>query len=265
MKIAGNGGIPEGVTAVALNLTVVDPAGGAGHIIAYPSDEGRPETSNVNYTAGQTVPNLAIVPVGADGYVNLFNRGGASVDLLADIAGYFSQSEAAGYTAVGPTRLVDTREGLGTDRGQVPGWTSFAVQTTGRAGIPAGVSAVALNVTVTDPHSDGHLTVYPGDRRAPSVSNLNFRRWQTIANSVIVPVDASGRIQVLNGAQGSSDVIVDVVGYYKAGGSAYVPNSPVRLADTRDVEGARSPARATSTWVWAWGPRSSPASCSTAR
>ncbi|MFD8697295.1 hypothetical protein [Kitasatospora purpeofusca] len=233
VKIAGNGGIPEGVTAVALNLTVVDPTGGAGHIIAYPGEETRPETSNVNYTPGQTVPNLAIVPVGSDGYVNLYNRGGAAVDLLADIAGYFTSSEAAGYTPVGPTRLVDTREG----QGKVPGWTSFPLQTAGRAGIPAGVSAVALNVTVTDPQSDGHLTVYPGDRQAPSVSNLNFRRGQTIANSVIVPVDASGRIQVLNGAQGASDVIVDVVGYYAAGGSAYVPSSPVRLADTRNVEG----------------------------
>ncbi|MFJ4096998.1 PKD domain-containing protein [Kitasatospora sp. NPDC089913] len=241
VKIAGNGGIPEGVTAVALNLTVVDPAGGAGHLIAYPSGEDRPETSNVNYTAGQTVPNLAIVPVGADGYVNLFNRGAAAVDLLADVAGYFSHSEAGGYTSVGPTRLVDTREGLGTDQGQVPGWTSFPVQVAGRAGIPAGVGAVALNVTVTDPQSDGHLTVHPGDRQAPSVSNLNFRRGQTIANAVIVPVDASGRIQVLNGAQGSSDVIVDVVGYYGAGGSAYVPVTPLRLRDTRDVPDGEVP------------------------
>ncbi|MDY0814572.1 PKD domain-containing protein [Kitasatospora purpeofusca] len=237
VRVAGNAGIPAGVTAVALNLTVVDPTGGAGHIIAYPGDETRPETSNVNYTPGQTVPNLAIVPVGADGYVNLYNRGGAAVDLLADIAGYFTSSEAAGYTAVGPTRLVDTREGLGANRGQVPGWTSFPVQTAGRADIPSGVRAVALNVTVTDPQSDGHLTVYPGDRQAPSVSNLNFRRGQTIANSVIVPVDASGRIQVLNGAQGASDVIVDVVGYYGDGGSAYVPSSPARLADTRNVAG----------------------------
>ncbi|WP_159400245.1 hypothetical protein [Streptomyces sp. XY431] len=235
VRIDGNGGIPEGASAVALNLTVVDPSGGAGHIIAYPSGENRPETSNVNYTAGQTVPNLAIVPVGDDGYVTLFNRGDAAVDLLADVAGYFNESESAGYTAVGPTRLVDTREGLGANLGQVPGWTSFPVQAAGLAGVPAGARAVALNVTVTDPQSDGHLTVYPGDRQAPSVSNLNFRRGQTIANAVIVPVDASGRIQVLNGAQGASDVIVDVVGYYGDGGSSFVPVPPQRLQDTRNV------------------------------
>ncbi|WP_406112903.1 PKD domain-containing protein [Kitasatospora purpeofusca] len=234
VKIAGNAGIPAGVTAVALNLTVVDPTGGAGHVIAYPSGEDRPETSNVNYTAGQTVPNLAIVPVGADGYVNLANRGGAEVDLLADVAGYFTSSEAAGYTAVGPTRLVDTREVL---RHPVSGWTPISVGVAGQAGVPAGARAVALNVTVTNTKSDGHLTVYPGNAPAPSVSNLNFRSGQTVANAVIVPLDASGRIQLLNGSSGWADMIVDVVGYYGDDGSAYVPSSPVRLADTRDVEG----------------------------
>ncbi|WP_344329929.1 hypothetical protein [Kitasatospora putterlickiae] len=234
VKIAGNGGIPAGVTAVALNLTAVEP-GGAGHIIAYPGGTERPTTSNVNYVAGRTVPNLAIVPVGSDGYVNLANRGVGAVDLIADIAGYFTQNEAAGYTAVSPTRLVDTRDGTGTTRGQVPGWTSFSAQVTGRAGVPAGARAVALNVTVTDPNSDGHLTVYPGGGRAPSASNLNFYRGQTIANAVIVPVDAAGRIQVLNAADGASDVIVDVVGYYgDPGGSAYVAIEPLRLGDTRD-------------------------------
>ncbi|MFJ4666507.1 PKD domain-containing protein [Kitasatospora purpeofusca] len=234
VKIAGNGGIPEGVTAVALNLTVVDPTGGAGHIIAYPGGEDRPETSNVNYTPGQTVPNLAIVPVGADGYVNLYNRGGAAVDLLADIAGYFTSSEAAGYTPVGPTRLVDTREVL---RHPVSGWATIGLDVAGQAGVPAGARAVALNVTVTNTRSDGHLTVYPGNAPAPSVSNLNFRSGQTVANAVIVPLDASGKINLLNGASGWADMIVDVVGYYGDGGSAYVPASPVRLADTRNVEG----------------------------
>ncbi|MFB8203666.1 hypothetical protein [Kitasatospora purpeofusca] len=234
VKIAGNGGIPEGVTAVALNLTVVDPTGGAGHIIAYPGEETRPETSNVNYTPGQTVPNLAIVPVGSDGYVNLYNRGGAAVDLLADIAGYFTSSEAAGYTPVGPTRLVDTREVL---RHPVSGWAPISLGVAGQAGVPAGARAVALNVTVTNTQTDGHLTVYPGNAPAPSVSNLNFRSGQTVANAVIVPLDASGRIQLLNGSSGWVDMIVDVVGYYGDGGSAYVPSSPVRLADTRNVEG----------------------------
>ncbi|WP_406091108.1 PKD domain-containing protein [Kitasatospora purpeofusca] len=233
VKIAGNAGIPAGVTAVALNLTVVDPTGGAGHVIAYPSGEDRPETSNVNYTAGQTVPNLAIVPVGADGYVNLANRGGAEVDLLADVAGYFSPSEAAGYTAVAPTRLFDSRPA----RHPVRAWDSVPVQVAGRAGVPAGARAVALNVTATNTQSDGHLTVYPGRSQAPSVSNLNFRRLQTVANAVIVPLDAYGEIQVLNGAEGFSDIIVDIVGYYGGGGSAYVPTTPLRLADTRDVPG----------------------------
>ncbi|WP_153882800.1 hypothetical protein [Streptomyces sp. CB01881] len=236
VKIAGNAGVPAGATAVALNITVTDPVGGAGHIIAFPDGTERPTTSNVNYTEGQTVPNLAIVPVGADGYVTLYNRGAASVNLIADIAGYFSHAPAAGYTGVSPTRVVDTREGLGTARGQVAGWASFPVQVRGAAGVPYGAKAVALNVTVTDPKTDGHLTVYPGGQGAPTASNVNFRAGQTVANSVIVPIGADGRIQVLNGAAGASDVIVDVVGYYSDDSkSAFLPVLPLRLLDTREA------------------------------
>ncbi|MFE6848118.1 hypothetical protein [Streptomyces sp. NPDC057686] len=81
------------------------------------------------------------------------------------------------------------------------------------SGIPAGVSAVALNVTVTNPREAGHLTVFPSGQTAPTTSNLNFTAGQTIANSVIVPVGADGKIDVRNGAWAGTDVIVDVVGY----------------------------------------------------
>jgi NAD-specific glutamate dehydrogenase len=45
--------------------------------------------SNLNYVAGQTVPNLVIVKVGADGKINLTNSSTGTVSLIADIAGYY--------------------------------------------------------------------------------------------------------------------------------------------------------------------------------
>ncbi|MFG2876073.1 hypothetical protein ACGFYU_13875 [Streptomyces sp. NPDC048337] len=233
VKIAGNAQIPAGVTAVALNVTVTNPAT-AGHIRVYASGGDRPTTSNVNFAAGQTVPNMVIVPVGKDGLVELYNSGGGAVDLIADVTGYFTRTASSGYTPLDPARLVDTREGNGTAKGLVPGFGTFTAQMSGRGGVPAGVTAVALNVTTTEPQAAGHLTVYPAGQAASSTSNLNFSAGQTIANAVIVPVSADGKINVRNGSGSGTHVIVDVVGYYSpASTSSYMPVAPERLIDTR--------------------------------
>ncbi|MFJ1567514.1 hypothetical protein ACIOG8_25425 [Streptomyces erythrochromogenes] len=234
VKVAGNSGIPADVAAVVLNVTVTNTKA-AGHVRAYADGTERPTTSNVNYSAGDSVPNLVIVPVGKNGYVNLYNSGEQGVDLIADVTGYFTRTSANGYTPTDPTRFVDTREGLGTSRGMVPGRTQFDVQITGTRGVPADAKAVALNVTVTNPRSSGHLTVFPSGQAAPNTSNVNFTGGQTIANSVIVPVGADGKIIVRNGGWDPADVIVDVVGYYSPDSvSAYIPVRPVRDLDTRD-------------------------------
>ncbi|MEU5808594.1 hypothetical protein [Streptomyces sp. NPDC047718] len=242
LKIAGNGGIPEGVTSVALNVTVTNATSG-GHVTSYADGSERPTTSNVNFAPGQTVPNLVIVPVGKNGYVDLYNGGWESVDLIADVTGYFTKSASSGYTPLTPQRLVDTRNGTGTARGQVKGYGTFTTQVAGTGWVAPGATAVALNVTVTNPKSDGHLTVYPSGQQAPTASNLNFTTGQTVANSVIVPVGPDGRITVRNGAWNPTDVIVDVVGYYSPdSANAYVPVKPSRLLDTRDGS------------QWKWGP-----------
>ncbi|MEU4727342.1 hypothetical protein [Streptomyces sp. NPDC023588] len=234
VKVGGNGGIPAGVTAVALNITVTNTTSG-GHITAFPEGTERPTTSNVNFKAGQTVPNLVIVPVGKNGYVELANRGSQSVDLIADVTGYFSHTASSGYTPITPARFVDTREGLGTAQGQLPGRGTFSTQISGLRGVPQGIKAVALNVTVTNPKQAGHLSVFPGGGPIPTASNLNFTAGQTVANSVIVPVGSDGKISVFNGAWSATDVVVDVVGYYSTDSkSAFLPLTPERLLDTRD-------------------------------
>ncbi|MFD6225795.1 hypothetical protein ACFWFZ_02750 [Streptomyces sp. NPDC060232] len=235
VKVAGNNGIPADVAAVVLNVTVTNTKT-AGHVRAYADGTERPTTSNVNYAAGDSVPNLVVVPVGKNGYVNLYNSGEQGVDLIADVTGYFTRTSANGYTPTDPTRFVDTREGLGTPRGMVPGQGQFGVQITSTRGVPAGAKAVALNVTVTNPRTAGHLTVFPSGQAAPNTSNVNFSGGQTIANSVIVPVGADGKIVVRNGSWAAADVIVDVVGYYSPDSvSAYIPVRPVRDLDTRDA------------------------------
>ncbi|MFJ7775377.1 PKD domain-containing protein [Streptomyces yangpuensis] len=245
VQVAGGAGIPAGATAVVLNVTVTNTTDD-GHVTVYPGKGSRPDTSNLNYTAGQSVPNLVIVPVGEDGSVELFNGGWNPVDLVADVTGYFVRSAASGYTSITPTRFVDTREGLGVDRGRLAGRGTFTTRVGGLKGVPEGITAVALNVTVTNPAEAGHLSVFPAGGGTPTASNLNFTAGQTIANSVIVPVSADGRISVFNGAWAGTDVIVDVVGHYgRDSKGAYRPIGPRRSIDTR-IPGAwpsRLPAR----------------------
>ncbi|WP_162688458.1 MULTISPECIES: PKD domain-containing protein [unclassified Streptomyces] len=234
LKIGGTGAIPAGVTAVVLNVTVTNTTE-AGHIAVQPGrDYVDPETSNLNYTAGQSVPNLVIVQV-KDGWVHLVNGGWAPVDLIADVTGYFTASSASGYTTLSPVRAVDTRSGLGAPKGQVAGQANLGVTVADRNGVPKGATAVALNLTVTNPKEAGHLTVYPGGQQAPSTSSVNFAAGQTVANSVIVPVGPDGKIVVRNGSWQPADVVIDVVGYYSPDSQAALwPIGPYRLIDTRE-------------------------------
>jgi hypothetical protein len=244
VKFAGNGGIPADVTAVVLNVTVTAPTA-AGDIVVYGDGTARPSSSNVNFVKGQTVPNQVIAPVGADGKVDFYNASTGSTDLIADVAGYFTQTPSSGYSSLTPYRLVDTRVGTGEPKRPLAGKSSFAVQIAGNDGgkLPAsGITAVALNVTSTASQGAGFLTAYADGTNTPTASNVNFTANQTIANSVITPVGSDGKIRIFNGSTKATSVVVDVVGYYSAASvSAYVPVDPYRLFDTRtpgtDVSG----------------------------
>jgi GH25 family lysozyme M1 (1,4-beta-N-acetylmuramidase) len=88
LQVAGTNGVPaSGVTAVVLNVTVTAPTT-AGYLTVYPDGHTQPTASNLNFTAGQTIPNLVTVPV-INGKVDFFNGSSGSVHLIADLAGYF--------------------------------------------------------------------------------------------------------------------------------------------------------------------------------
>jgi hypothetical protein len=154
------------------------------------------------------------------------------------------------FVPYGPTRILDTRSGIGVTAGAVePGGTAqLKVVGAGTAGatIPAGITAVVLNVTVTEATASGFLTVY-GDEGAngvavsrPDTSNLNFLANQNVADLVVVPVGADGTVDFYNGSPtGSAQVIADVAGYYTASAqSAFVAVNPTRILDTATGVGA---------------------------
>ena len=214
VQVTGRGGVPaSGVSAVVLNVTVTAPAV-SGYITAYPDGTARPATSNLNFVGGQTVPNLVVVPVGANGMVDLFNGSGGTVALIADVSGYFSSVSATGGTfgALTPARLLDTRNGSGTP---VAAGATVQIPVAGRGGVPAsGVTAVVVNVIVTSPAVAGYVTAYPDGVTRPATSNLNFVGGQTVPNLVVVPVGADGMVDLFNGSGGTVALIADVFGFY---------------------------------------------------
>ncbi|MDI3193051.1 hypothetical protein QK290_01020 [Pseudarthrobacter sp. AL07] len=235
-QAAGVAGIPSKVSAVVFNLTVTQPQA-YGHIIAYASGTTRPTTSNENFVPGQTVPNSVTVPVGADGKVTLVNNSGGTTHLIADIAGYYIAGTPAvpgAFVPVSPTRLLDTR-----NTAPAGAFSSVSFQAAGVAGIPANVSAVVFNLTVTQPQSYGHIIAYASGTTRPTTSNENFVPGQTVPNSVTVPVGSDGKITLVNNSNGTTHVIADIGGYYIAGTpavpGAFVPVSPTRLLDTRNT------------------------------
>ncbi|TNC27418.1 DUF1906 domain-containing protein [Amycolatopsis alkalitolerans] len=219
-------GVPSSVTAVVLNVTVTNPTD-SGYLTVYPDGSKRPTASNLNFVPGQTVPNLVTVPV-TDGKVSFYNRFG-TVDVIADLFGYYTTGSGNTFTPAGPTRLLDTRNNGGT-------LGADSTYTLPLSGVPSGVTAVVLNVTVTNPTDSGYLTVYPDGTSRPTASNLNFVPGQTVPNLVIVPV-TNGKVDFYN-RFGTVDVIADLFGYYTTGsGNTFTPAGPTRLLDTRSNSG----------------------------
>ena len=241
LQVAGRGGVPaSGASAVVLNLTAVDPVA-TGYVTAWPAGEPRPTASNLNVVPSRTVANLAVVKLGTDGRISLFSGAGL-IHLVADVAGWYGadgEEDGAGYHAVTPARVLDTRYGNGTPAFKPPTGATVDLQVAGRGGVPgSGVTAVALNVTVTEPEAGGFLTAWPAGQERPLASNLNFVPGRTVANMVIVKVGDGGRVSLFNGG-GRAHVIADVSGWYGDGpaGARFHPLPPARVLDTRSANG----------------------------
>jgi hypothetical protein len=214
--VTGRGGIPAtGVTGVVMNVTVTAPTGG-GFITVYPADVGRPDASSLNFSPGQTVPNLVTVRVPASGVVAFFNANG-STHLLADAVGYYTTgvgSEEGRFVALEPGRILDTRGFPPLAPDEIAGL---------ELGTPPEIGALVTNVTATQPTEAGWLTVYPNDGCfPPDTSTVNFTPGQTVPNMTITrmstfagcfafPVPST--IIFYNPA-GFTHVLLDVFGFF---------------------------------------------------
>lgn len=229
----------ENVVGVIANITGVNvfPDSLPTYIAAIPERVPRgevPDTSTVNLVNGQIRANMAILPVGPDGSIHLFNLQG-EVRMVVDVVAYLERDVSVDTRAgrvvplVAPFRAFDTRV---DDFGDVPlgpaeaeDWSfeSFVndVQIDGE---PVGAqSALIGNLTATDLQRQyewapaaSFVTAYPSpgsSTAVPLVSNVNILENDTVPNLALIPYGTSSEgpysIRFYNRA-GYVDYLLDV-------------------------------------------------------
>ena len=148
------------------------------------------------------------------------------------------------FVALTPTRILDSRPGLVPDdgiEGQIGASGAVVLHVAGRGGVPAGgVTAVVLNVAVTEALGAGFVQVAPSDAPLGTTANLNVTAvGQTISNQVTVPLGPDGSIRFY--LQSGGHLVADVFGYFSESAATatgrYEPlaaPTPRRILDTRD-------------------------------
>lgn len=243
LKLAGVAGVPAGAAAVALNVTVTNVSVG-GVVTAYPDGTSLPNASNLNFGKGQTVANTVVVKLGSDGVVDLTNTGSGTIDLIADLQGYYAVNGDT-YTPVANGSYRVFNSVVVPANGTVKMSTSTVSQD--------GANAVTLYVGVSHPTAGGFITAYPDGKPLPTVSNVNFGAGQTVGNGATVAVGSDGEVDFTNSSSGSVDLTVYVYGGFASSyGSVFFPVNPIRYLDTRHAIGTFS-GDVTSTGLVAYG------------
>lgn len=220
-------------------------------------------SSILNFQAGQTVSNLAIVRPGSNGRITVHLNGPyvGAANVVVDVFGWFSSSSFDADTPfdpaapdgnqaderggrlipVTPARLLDTRDRVG-GIGAFGERESRALQIRGAGGVPddAQVTGVVLNVVGVRPTWYTYLSVLPAaPSGSSSTSNVNLVPGQTKSNLVMAPVSPDGKVYLYNNL-GLTEVVVDVMGYFIDGrvestraGRVVPLSEPYRVLDTR--------------------------------
>jgi hypothetical protein len=221
--VVGKGGVPTGATAVTGNLTVTQQSS-RGFLFLGPVANNDPASSTLNFPVGDDRANGVTValgdginsPLGTLSATYVGASAGAMAQVIFDVTGYFTRDgSGARYTALTPSRILDTRFGTG---GLWSPFLSHAARAFTVIGgvVPAGAAAVTGNLTVTQQSSQGFLYIGPVATNDPTSSSLNFPVGDDRANAVDVALGGSALFVTFVGstAGSSAQVIFDVTGYF---------------------------------------------------
>lgn len=220
------------VTAVMVNLTLVNMrASAAGTYVSatpVPVAAGAlPKTSSSNVGAGTIKANMAIVPIGPDGKISLFNRAG-NLDLIVDVLGYFQTTDDHTTRAgriiplEAPFRAFDTRldefQNKPLQFGSSEDWSfeSFVNSVTLQGATVGKQTALIGNLTGTDLQQDPStfLQMYPGGvSQRPKTSNINVFTGQSVPNMSLLKygtVEGDPYVMTAFNRQGTLHYLLDV-------------------------------------------------------
>ena len=219
--------VTDRVRAVVVNITVVN-AAGSGYI----SQSLAQGPSILNFAKGQTVSNMAIedtwycgdlIPAcGNDRTIALENSAAVGVNVLVDVVGVYDDGSLLGgsdFFATDPSRILDTRAGLGFPRALAPNTTAPVTVPSAVLSVPtplvdAQPSGVVLNLTAVRPTANTYMTVWPAGITQPVVSNQNPSTGEVVASSVYTALGTDNQFDVYNNA-GTTDVLADVAGVFE--------------------------------------------------
>jgi hypothetical protein len=222
VHVAGAGGVPSsGAEAVVLNVTGVDATAGSA-ILVFPTGAATPLASTVNLVPGEAVPNQDTVGLGSGGDVTVLNESPGSVDVIVDVAGWYTDGAAGAssgstFNVLVPTRVVDTRAGSGEPYAgdTLPSLGTLKVELAGESGIPSeNATAVVANATVTDTQAAGDLAAWPDGQAPSTTSEVNWQAGQTTGNAVVMGLGTDGALEFDNQSTGSTDLILDLSGWF---------------------------------------------------
>jgi len=210
----GQSPVPNGASAVAVNLTAVQPWYD-GWIRAFPCDQPEPTTSSVSARHMREIANAVIVPLASDGTICLTSM--TTTDVVIDVTGWFGTASGLDFVPIDPMRIADTRSFNSTlnpwTGGQmVPAGAVVEIKVAGVRGVPADISGATLNLVAVGAYEPGWLRAVPCGATS-DVSNVNFSTSAPIANSVNVRLSPSGTVCVVG--MSTTHVIVDVAGVWK--------------------------------------------------
>lgn len=204
----GNGVVGHSVDGYDLFAEGAGRIGFAAHVFVGPPESGTYSSSDIIRDSQGAL--WACVVSGAPG-------------LWRKLAG---PTTAGAFHAITPTRVFDSRapkpaagpiatgepRTLSVANGRDPVSGEVSVPDL----VPEGATAIACNVTVTDTGGAGFAVVNPGDNASVGASTINWSHGaQTLANGIIVGIDDARRVTVVVGGGGSTDLVLDVTGYFR--------------------------------------------------
>ena len=212
------------VRGYVVNITAITPSG-SGFLTAWDGTDPMPTASSVNYSKNQIVPNMAFVPSQADEsdpsgtsiFAVVNGSRSARTHVAVDVVGVMAANQLEGYRfePLTPTRIIDTRSGLGGPKAPL-GPTPQSRTYSAPASTTSGATYFLVgNGTAISPTTATFLTLWESGEPRPEVSNINVAKSEVAANAAVVPLSEDFRFDVFN-RNGSVNFALDVAGRFNA-------------------------------------------------